>query len=389
MIAAFLALGLAQSLMVDVQSSPEPGFAISAVAPVEAELGPYGRATAAVLVEMMRGGTSSYTVATLRRTSAEGNSRFTVDLLPDSIRIGLGSTKLDEGLSMLFSLATEYKSDRGAFQSAMETVGERPRDAWSLVQRPEKLNTAAVRYEDVLDLAAQVLSPARIKVGIVGDTTATTASDLWSIRAGAWPTLKRRDPMADRSGFSLIQKTDANFDIVAFRGPEFGSAQPVGAKLLALSALGLGKSSSLFQVVREKSGGSYQQMAILSPTGTGFRCQLLIAHSGSGAQELAEVWRKDLREDVGSWDEARIGTARTWLASSLSGDLPVGLLALSGGQPLGHSASDRAFLLAYWWAKTGRQWNGGQVLSADADLKEVQEAALEILEAPPVIFRGK
>jgi hypothetical protein len=98
---------------------------------------------------------------------------------------------------------------------------------------------------------------------------------------------------------------NSNLVAVEWHGPYFRLCdKSCAASLLALFALGVGKGSSLYQVVREKLGYSYFQQAILYPTLKGWVARLWIVRK---TEESPDKWtqevKKELQEQLAAWNE--------------------------------------------------------------------------------------
>jgi hypothetical protein len=165
---------------------------------------------------------------------------------------------------------------------------------------------------------------------------------------------------------------------VEIRGREITSKDvSLPTQLLILSALGSGKGSSLWQVMRESLGVSYRQEAVLWPTRTGFQGRLVWLQRQGDGLEIAKIVRSELLAAVDRWEEGDLQRAVQFLEGCLQTGLAAFPLYVSPSHSITDSLADQAFLAAYWPKKTGSAWNPVALLSAakQLDVKELKSEA--------------
>lgn len=354
-------------------------------------LGPRDSAALEVLGEILREGTKTFTAGEIRASCLEAGERLRIVWAPDHLRIGLGSTRLSDGLTMLMSILSEPKITQEAFERAVTALPYRSTSYWSQAVRQERPDFGQLRLPDVLELWARLMRPENVGLAVGGKFEPGEASRIWAAKTVAWTPERMPRLLSDSGASRLLAKLDGPVGVVELRGGEVNGAQ-VPATLFALLILGAGKTGALHQVVRNQLGVSYWQQAVLTPTPTGLLPRVLIPSKGADLAAVATACQAALGKDVDGWTDARLrealGVARRVLRYESTG-FP---LMPSGTRELGDSLADRAYLAAYWRMKTGIIWDADRMLAEfqNLSLEDVQRAAKGIVAAgPPVILPGR
>lgn len=148
--------------------------------------------------------------------------------------------------------------------------------------------------------------------------------------------------------------------------------------LLAAHALGSGKSSSVFRILREQNRWSYRQEALLWPGKGGWRLRVVMIEAN--ADVTAEQMREPLLADVETWTEDHRGRALAMAEATLSGKNPNGVLHLAPftlyNGSLEHQAQLRALL----------SMSGSPERGMDDLLDQMRQVSLEDLKAAASAF---
>ncbi len=175
-----------------------------------------------------------------------------------------------------------------------------------------------------------------------------------------------------------------------FIGPEVAAvsqwrAKPVlpitsqSAKLLAMVALGGGKTGLLHQVVRDQMGLTYRQEAFLLPTRTGW--QPVVQLGGASDLPEAKLMKEELVRACDGWTSGDLSRVKLLAKSAVEGRNPLSPFWVSNRVPYQASELDRTAFEAYAYL-----W-GCERTSLDAlkndlgrvTLAELQEAVKELL----------
>jgi hypothetical protein len=152
-------------------------------------------------------------------------------------------------------------------------------------------------------------------------------------------------------------------------------------KLLAVYALGVGKGSAVFRVLREREGWSYRQEAFLWPTPKGFRTRLLMA-TDLPNDDWPKAMRAALRADVEGWTDADLKRATGLAKAQMVRGIGPDPFYLTPKGPAGETPAGQAFETAYWHGKAGRALDEARLASQFelVRLDELKETALDMLD---------
>ncbi|HSI73978.1 MAG TPA: hypothetical protein VK934_12445, partial [Fimbriimonas sp.] len=280
---------------------------------------------------------------------------------------------LAPGLSLMSSLVQ-------APLLKQEDFGGRPipPDIWGSALRPHFYNRSNATREEVVKVYEQVFRPEHVTLAVGGPLKEGAVSEEWSKRVAAWQPPRMRRYIEDLSPKAFAFSQNATVEAI-----DFSSAAPPNLlpRLLALFALGSGKGSSLFRVVRQQLGLSYRSEAVLSPTETGFNTRLVIlAEPGASSERIREA----LLKDINTWKEPERVRALGMAQAVIERENGFSPFYLSGLEPIVSDFEGRVFMAGYWHMKTGLAWNPALILANlnDIPLTELQEAAKEIVRAP-------
>jgi predicted Zn-dependent peptidase len=246
-------------------------------------------------------------------------------------------------------------------------------DAWQSragLPAPPPLDPRPPDRETLRRLYNLLYTPDRMTLAVVGDISpeAVLAAAARAFTAPASPAARLVSRRA-RSVVSEPGKPSGNYAFVGVTAPPATAPDAPAVEVLA-AALGQGKSSGLFQQLREKEGTGYESGVIYPRrlTDSGLALYALAPDRADAMRDdLLGVWRAAGTAPEGGWDSARARAAHAYAVQH-------------------QTARDRAYWLAFWET-------GGQGASHDAEfmtrLRTVPDAALataakRYLAAPPV-----
>lgn len=341
--------------------------------------------------ELVPQGTIGYTRDQLWEYGSLAGSSIRVTVASDHVGIGLAVPKGQVGLGtdlMAELIGAPLFSD-DLVKAAEEELPFRRIDPWQFAIQRVAVNQKAISTNFLRFTPQALMNRERTRVVISGAFEAGTATEELSSR---WPSqtsmVQRRNPPPGQvAGLRLKGSPVTMVNLV---GPE----RPIGelpAGLMAACALGLGKSSAVWRVVRQKERLSYRQEAYLVPSPKGFRLQVTLAFKPREDQaEVGEKVRAALLKDLESWDESVV--TRTQGAAKLAFEtnlLPLPFY-LQPERPLTTSAEDAVYYRA-WAALKGAPVTLGalQIQMSLVDAKAMREAAGSFLSgATAEVFPG-
>lgn len=245
-----------------------------------------------------------------------------------------------------------------SIRRAISTRWAEPRSGWILAENPWKANLKAVQEKDVRDFWNLASRPEHVTVCIGGRQPAPlllTARERFAdwkaapIRRTATPQPKPLMP--------LLQSAHP-LSYVVFEGPLI----PIGsenahAAMLSGFALGVGKGSTHFRVVREDLGQSYIVYGGIWPEKGGFRYRAISWHSGPWNQEKLEAIRGGIQKDIEAWNQQTLDRAAGIAEGTLLHYVGPWPILIGLGDQANKDVSTLTLTAAVWRSATGREWD--------------------------------
>jgi predicted Zn-dependent peptidase len=218
----------------------------------------------------------------------------------------------------------------------------------------------------------------------MGGKIAPNDADRIKTRFSDWVPSRLTRPAADFNRRVPVLGNNTAVSTFEIRSPAVAGSDPkFPAVILSTFAMGVGKDSSLFRVVREKLRISYRQEAILWPSPTGFELRLLIARSDpSFNPELGSSVKAELEADVDKWTDATRDRAIGMARGSYQFKTGPNPMYLSVRAPLSSSLEDQTFFRLFWQFKSGSAWNAETFVARleSVSTEDLKSAAKELLQ---------
>ena len=234
----------------------------------------------------------------------------------------------------------------------------------------------------------KVFRPERVTLAAGGNFEAGLPTAQWQTRMSAWHPARLQRGGNDYSNAQVFSSTlhgVQTIDIASELAPKSFSLYP---RLLATFALGGGKGSSLFRVVRHSLGISYRQEAVLSPTPEALETRLLI-ETDPAESDLDRV-QSALLKDIDGWSDADKLRALGIADAVINRQNEFSPFYLSGFTPVLSDLSGRTLISAYWQMKTGQAWVPDQIFEnlRNISLEDLKEAAKQIVNGQVRVLKG-
>ena len=354
------------------------------------ELNAKDRALLRIVASTTGEGSVSYGPGQLDEIFSRTGARIRTTLGADHLRMSgeVVPADLPSALNMLASLLKEPTASPERLQAASDDLQFRRLSWWRQALNPTGFIPPRYSSTDLASLRARVFRPERIHLAVGGKLQPGLATSKWTELMSAWQ-VPKISQVASLTVVDEKPEYDGELSIAPFSGRDAA----LSTRLLALTALGTGKSALLWEVARDELRFSYRQESVLTPTPTGFQLRLLIAHSGT--EELAEKAdqiQKRLIERINVWTEEDRKRALAMADAFLVRESDLSPLYFSGGAPLGRSLADQTFLRAYWPMKTGASWNPHQLVGrmGFVELADLKNMALDLVSKSDLrILKGK
>lgn len=291
-------------------------------------------------------GTETFSRSDLLNYATMAGEPMKVTLAADHLRIGYeyprGNLRLAS--DVLRELLDKAYLREDAVANALESTPFRRRSSWAQALSPWRSDFTELTRNDVYRVYRRVFRPENVTVAVVGDFLANEARNEFSERFSGW---NPEDP-----GRRRIMEGKASTPAPSSQTPTMSlmadmTGQPEVLMMTAF-ALGVGKGSSAFRVVREGQRISYRQEALLAPADKGWRFGLFFPYSKDFDQaKLLEA----LKQDIESWDDATLERSKGMLAATV--DLKLGAMPvyLDPRRPLQVRLEDETYWIAYCSAR--------------------------------------
>lgn len=324
------------------------------------------RAAADVLGSAIARGTLAYPRANLLAATSRGGKSLTVRAMSDHFRIGfsLAARDYDLAVDLIDQLIRDALLPVDSVQHLIDELPFRQRAPWTVAWFPGVGDAKLLTPTELRTIYRSVFRPGNVSIAVGGTFNAGEFRrrlgerfDTWKVTIPADPRVKYRvDPPAKpnesfRGQASLTVIRGPVVSVVAAIG-ERGDTFTLEEATITASMMGLGKSSALYETVRERLGQSYRQEAGLVPHPDGLQ---LVAAWMATKPDIA-LARATLLERIANWTPADMSAAREKLPRFSDLGFPLSPWLFSGEGPLTASIDDRTFLNAYWRLKTGRAW---------------------------------
>jgi hypothetical protein len=253
---------------------------------------------------------------------------------------------------------------------------------WQVALWPQTPKVSDLRKTDLRDAFIRYFRPENTFIALGGNFPVEIPDKLQA-RFSDWIMPRAVPAPTDLNRWKNTLSNSTATSTVEFFGKEIRLADAdFPSRLLAVFALGVGKGSTLFQVPRESLALSYRQELLLWPTVKGFRTRMIMAFSNPDfVPQQAEEIRSEMLKSVNSWTEAdrvrAIGAAEGLFVYGIG----VSPFAVTGQTTMGESLERDTFLRAFWFSKSGKDWNPFSYFDTLrlVDLPTLKETANDLL----------
>jgi len=348
--------------------------------------GPRERAAWKVLTAVLLKGTQSFNELDMVKYGSEGGAAPRVVASDDLVKIEvwMPSDSLGLAVHMATSLAAEANLRDGDIDEAKASLSAFD-DPWSLAMDLWQIDKTSLRNDDVRALYRRVFQPDKTVVAVGGSFEPGAAQKEVFDRYRTY-----RIPTPEKARMDVTDKpvvsTSARFAVHGLYGkPLTPSAPGATAKILATIAAGVGKDCSLFRVLRDEKGLSYELGAVFWPTAQGWSPRQLAFRASTddpkGLRMTAELVSA-IREDSAKWDDDTLARAKLIARMALYGQFSPSPFRLVPNRPLSDGVSDRCDWDAYWTLVTGAAVSRETLVKTfdNIDLEDLKKAALALAD---------
>ena len=299
--------------------------------------------------------------------------------MPDFVRVQLTvpSDGMDVGALFMESILRRPNLGMENFQRETSILQKEQMDAWQRAVLPEIYDYSRLRPEHVTDLFELTYRPENISIVISGGFKPGDGYKAFEGRFDKYNPAPRRRAVQFDNPPKLASKHTQSLSTFELRGESFiPGSEGSAAKALATFALGAGKDSSVFRILREKERLSYRQEAFLFPTQKGWQPRiLLVRRSKQGSEATAAQMQEVLLKDIETWNQDTLDRAAAMADLILKGDNSFGVVWLDGREPMSLTTEEAAALRGF------QLMTGGNIQTADQWADQLKQVKLDELKA--------
>lgn len=359
---------------------------ISVVAPT-GELDPRESGIVRVLARMIPQGALEYPKSKIDALTIPTGHPLTCTVMPDHLclQADVPAAYLREGLDMVHTLIEKAYLNEEDLDQALGELPFAKNSYWKIALDPMTIDFEKIDRRDIFAMYQKLFQPANLSIAVSGPFADNEARDLWLKYYEDWKPQEILHPRTGLSAEARPMQALQPITTIEVAGTEFkGSDATLPDKLLAIFALGVGKDSTVFRVIRQKLRISYRQEAFLWPTAAGFRPRIIVAVKPRNDEDgLGGQIKSAVLGDVDTWNEATRLRALAMAQAVYGRGLPLDPLVLQTAGNVGLSQDDRTFMTAYWPLKTGQYWIEANLLTSlnKVTLDEMRKAAKDMFGA--------
>lgn len=342
-----------------------------------------------VLGKVLLDGTANYTLEDLFRFGGQGGVPPRVATSADFMIVSVGAPAGNAGLEVALDVAANLITKPELREESITKWAAAPREqsTWDLALMPQSVDSRQITPRLVRDLYQRAMVPERIAWAAAGKFEPATFAPMVESSVDEWSKARRSvtsTPRALRWETRSSARTTSLELRSAFPGQ---SAADFATNLLAAVALGAGKSSSLYRVIREQKGWSYFQQAVLWPVRSGWQARLFTLGTLTGpplerCSEIAAL----LQADIAAWSDNDMARFSSIAQACLEGEFIMNPIWLTPSGSLSGSVSDDAILLALSQGSLSRPAIRAAIPALRLDL--VQDAARRMAAGQPFIIQA-
>lgn len=313
-----------------------------------------------------------------------------IAVLPGMIRIQMVCRPADapDVANMLTqSLLVPKLREDGLLKSKAQVLAKRSRP-FDLALRTLELPLEDVKPDDIRMIHQLAFRPKNIKIYISGNMEVGVLPNVIKRAERDWKDPGRPgrrplqlDPRPPVHSGSAVASVELRAE------PITASSRFAAARLLATTALGVGKDCTMFRVLREQLGLSYVQEAVLWPTTEGWIPRFVMLRDGGSVEDIAKM-RTAMLEDIEKWDENVLKRALVLARASLTDGLPWSPVWLDSYGPMADTSADKLALFGYLdlVGQGGLSPNRWAATLENVELDTVKMQAKEMLEMAAGVY---
>ncbi len=332
-----------------------------------------------VMAECLLRGAGSYSEPQIRQYGGQYGILPKVEAFSDLIKIEMifppeGMSVAGELLEEIVTEATLRDSD---VEEAAKRLQNRSVEVWDSALMPDELPYDKVTGDLVRNLYDITFRRPNLVIGAGGVFEQGELGSKVLERSAREDRAPRRTPAQfENRPFPAVRRLQRISTFELQGQPLLPSTSSFAPRLAAMYALGGGKSSTAFRVLRQQLGLSYQQDAFLWPSSRGWIPRIIVARrSNQDDEKVLDQMTAALLADIEKWDAATLARAKTAAKMAFGRGEQTQVIWMGKNRPISGSLSDRLALRCWL------ELVGAGSASLDLVLKTMENVELETLKA--------
>lgn len=310
-----------------------------------------------VAAEALADGSKDFSRSTLYETSFAAGDRLFCALCPDHLRLSytVPSALAEEGAEAFASVLAAPRLDDRVLEDLIAKLPFRHRTSWAIALSPWQPDYKLLTPKLVREIYASITVPSATTIGVGGAFKSGITKGVLLPALSNWkpPAPRRlRDPKPSELG-----KNGSDVETLEITLPTADSPEEL---IFGAIVLGIGKGATLYEALRERSGLTYRQEAVVAPTPAGLRLRIIMTRTELPA-EIASRIVPLLVGQVEQYTEVDHARALGVLKGLSQASFPISPIVLDPIAPLTQSLSDQTYLQTYWWATVGQTFRWEEV----------------------------
>ena len=303
------------------------------------------QACADVFADVATQGSKNFSPMVLSRIWTRDFSKPVCSYGPCGLRYSftVPSASLAEAVKVAIDQIQNATLDESAISNSLFRKRMQSMSPWSSATSTFRPDFSALTRSDLVAFAKKYLRASEVVIGLGGAFDPAAVETVLSETALGWKNVGK----TQLTSTIPVSTLDEDAKVWCFESvPMTVSADALPKLALVATALGVGKGSFLFRVIRNENGWSYRQDGMLVPTSTGFGFRIVLQHEDQTwkSEELDELWQKD----VENWSDSYLQRCKVLLRATTANEFLIGPLWLAWDKPISAGLEDQTYLRTFW-----------------------------------------
>ncbi|MBS1705516.1 MAG: insulinase family protein [Armatimonadetes bacterium] len=309
------------------------------------DLGPEDQLSLPILGKSLMQGTRNYTREEIQSYGGQDGVAPTVTVCGRWLILTVQAPGGKEGMNVAIDVISEMIKVPNLFDdqvsSLIEAAKSQTPSTFDLGVYPIRKNWTSVSVARVKRLYDERFVRSRLQFLVSGNYPAGSAGQAIEDAFAYWAPKESRPADQSKADVPLVDATRGGFAVWSLTGkPVPSTPDRMAALALALAKLGVGKSSSLFQIAREQERLCYQSMAFAWPSLTGWEPRI----AALSAPDRQSGWSPAINEiklQLENLTDQDLLSLRAKVTASIEGKSSYGLFFLGPDDSLDGSIRSR------------------------------------------------